>query len=123
RRHTSFSRDWSSDVCSSDLADAGASVPAGAALLAGPTRQVLADIGDGASAQAGVLRVTHAADALDLAVAMIPAGRQGHIVLTGDTARDPVLERRLAQGDIIVDHLVWRLPAADEIYVDRLDMP
>src|SRR5690606_13125326 len=30
RRHTIFSRDWSSDVCSSDLADGSATLPGGA---------------------------------------------------------------------------------------------
>src|SRR5690606_41142846 len=35
RRHTRFSRDWSSDVCSSDLPPAAAPLFAGAAILGG----------------------------------------------------------------------------------------
>src|SRR5690606_40466305 len=34
RRHTRFSRDWSSDVCSSDLARAAPAEPSAGALLA-----------------------------------------------------------------------------------------
>src|SRR5690606_534128 len=36
RRHTRFSRDWSSDVCSSDLAPAAPTRPAGAARVPAP---------------------------------------------------------------------------------------
>src|SRR6266700_5091024 len=35
RRHTRFSRDWSSDVCSSDLESAGPAVPPARSLPAG----------------------------------------------------------------------------------------
>src|SRR5690606_39400881 len=45
RRHTRFSRDWSSDVCSSDLADAFAVAPAS------PARWRLMPQGDGTPAE------------------------------------------------------------------------
>src|SRR6266550_7208480 len=42
RRHTRCSRDWSSDVCSSDLRSFAASWSAGIAIPWGPSRAVLA---------------------------------------------------------------------------------
>src|SRR5690606_40522375 len=40
RRHTRFSRDWSSDVCSSDLATAPGEWPEAVALLGAEPREV-----------------------------------------------------------------------------------
>src|SRR5690606_40602364 len=50
RRHTRFSRDWSSDVCSSDLGGSSLGWAGGAALgvkLAAPDRDVVCFTGDG----------------------------------------------------------------------------
>ena len=104
-------------------AAAGAEIPAGGALVAGPAPRVLADPGDGIGADAGALRVTHTGRALNLAVAMIPPDRRGHVVLAGDAARDPALERRLVGTNVVIDHLELPDLAAGEIYVDRLDAP
>src|SRR5690606_208409 len=101
---------------------AEAAAPTGV-LMAGPSARILSDPGEGAGASAGVLRVTHTAGALDLALAMIPPGRPGHIVLAGDTARDVALERRLSGGTVVIDHLDLPEPATGEIYVDRMEMP
>lgn len=101
----------------------GPGAPALAMLAAGPGMQVLADLGEGTPTGADVLRVTLTADALDLAAAMVAPGREGHIVLAGDTARDPGLDRRFAGRGIAVDYLQAPNPAENELYVDRLDMP
>src|SRR5690606_17426145 len=73
RRHTSFSRDWSSDVCSSDLADAGAQRgDQGGDLLAGDQ-----------AVEARLLHVQHLAaqrqNGLELAVAALLGGATGRV--------------------------------------------
>src|SRR5690606_39969259 len=56
RRHTSFSRDWSSDVCSSDLVDGAALIrPLGADRL----RLGVARLGGGRRRGGGAVRVPH----------------------------------------------------------------
>src|SRR5690606_40319381 len=54
RRHTRFSRDWSSDVCSSDLEDArAAATGVAAAAIAAALRVPAAEIAVGAGTLAG----------------------------------------------------------------------
>src|SRR5690606_40076869 len=65
RRHTRFSRDWSSDVCSSDLNLLGVSIvrelgPVLAAIL------VAGRSGSAITAQIGVMRVTQELDAMQV---------------------------------------------------------
>ena len=97
--------------------------PAIGALASGPQARVLADFGAAAPAGADIFRVTHTRDTLGLAAAMIPPGREGRIVLAGDTAREPMADRLLAERGIVVDYLQAPDPGANELYVGRLDMP
>ncbi|WP_425033161.1 VWA domain-containing protein [Pelagibacterium sp.] len=92
-------------------------------LVAGPSAHVVADLGTSGPASSNVLRVTHTAQALELAVAMIPPGKDGYVVLAGDTAPEPELERALAARGITVNYL--ETPPLDdgEIFVGRLDVP
>src|SRR5690606_33945692 len=86
RRHTSFSRDWSSDVCSSDLVDGAALIrPLGADRL----RLGVARLGGGRRRGGGAVRVPHILAAtlpLDLLAGhdRLVAGAAGGGVAGGD---------------------------------------
>src|SRR5206468_4990219 len=103
RRHTRSDRDWSSDVCSSDLARAGREQPGGRALVPGVGALLLEDVGHVASGLGGEER--------GLAAAAIE-GRDRHA--PQPLARDaPVGARR--------DHVPDALLAPGRVPLDLLD--
>src|SRR5690606_41186456 len=91
RRHTRFSRDWSSDVCSSDLsaAGSGAAGPGGGAPSAAGLRRVLRRARDGM-----VLNVDEAA------IAMTARGEAlADLCASAARVRDAGLDRKsVAEG-------------------------
>lgn len=104
-------------------APAGIGAPGIGGLATGPTASVIADLGTWGPVAPNVLRLTHTARSLELAAAMIPPGSDGYLVLAGDAASEPELERSLAARDIVVDYL--ETPPLDdrEIFVGRLNVP
>ncbi|MBF0678817.1 MAG: VWA domain-containing protein [Devosia sp.] len=88
----------------------------------GPGTSVLAGA-DGIGSATGAARIPYLGVSYDLAAAMIPPDRQAHVVLSGDAQRDVGLERTAAGGRTMVHHLPLVTPGADEVYVQRLDMP
>src|SRR5690606_2636061 len=137
-RHTRFSRDWSSDVCSSDLslealgywplpAEAEpAPAPAGEAAAAGPAREpaveVTAEAGDTAATVAAFIdRAPAASKAGDEAAtrpeateatapAPAPVGASGGFEATGDEIDDEIREVFLEEFAEEIDNLDTLLP-------------
>src|SRR5207302_4543649 len=101
RRHTRFSRDWSSDVCSSDLADQSADVSAlGDARDREGEDEVDDDDPERAAAEDVVaLPLEHEAGAED------PENRSGR----ADGRDERSEERRVGKGGGARGHTLWRV--------------
>lgn len=72
---------------------------------------------------AGPQRIAHLDASLALAQAMIPPNHNGHIVLASDGKRHAELERQTAHAAARIHHLPLLAPGADEVFVERLDLP
>src|SRR5690606_40902257 len=96
RRHTRFSRDWSSDVCSSDLAAPHLAAAGGAILNISDVyaRQPRADLAAYATSKGALEAMTRA-----LAVALAPEVRVNALapgaILWPEDAPDPALQARI----------------------------
>src|SRR5690606_39939782 len=107
RRHTRFSRDWSSDVCSSDLAGAAAGRGAGAPWSPAPGASPAAPAGRGAPA------------GRDEALGELPAFRNERRLLAGRFPRRNFLEEREAARFDEIQHAIEpvRAPAGGARHV------
>ncbi|AEQ52082.1 VWA domain-containing protein [Pelagibacterium halotolerans] len=106
-----------------EIAAGGLGSPEIGGLATGPAASIIADLGTSGPAAPNVLRLTHTRRSLELAAAMIPPDRDGYLVLAGDSASDPALERALAERGIIVDYLETPPLEEGEVFVGRLDVP
>src|SRR5690606_39768676 len=93
RRHTRFSRDWSSDVCSSDLRFA-APLAAPSFLALDPSRRTLVAVTEDAPGAVTAFLVSDAGQLT--AASTAPSGGQSpcHVTVTGTRSE----ERRAGQG-------------------------
>src|SRR3989440_9556135 len=113
RRHTRSDRDWSSDVCSSDLKELGATVADGAAAAARGAEVLITMLGDDDAVEAMVLGDGGALAALP----------RGAIHISMSTI-SPALSRRLserhrASGQTYVAAPVFGRPEAAERSEER----
>jgi hypothetical protein len=92
-------------------------------LVAGPSAQIVADLGTSGPTSSTVLRVTHTSRALELAAAMIPPERDRYLVMAGDAAPEPELGRALAARGVTVNYLETPPLEDEEVFVGRLDVP
>src|SRR5207245_5744891 len=98
RRHTRCYRDWSSDVCSSDLALAAAEAAGGGERR----REALLQVGAGQHAERGRRRIAREILADDLAV--VVRSEERRVGKGSRSRRSTVQQRKKVQGDEAGDY-------------------